>query len=253
MGFVLFVIFIAVWHLYLDIDVSFAVLFLPLPKRKRHIEQLSRATADFVLFCCQHLLQLRVNHEHSEIDIPAQCIVVANHQSLLDIYINLQIFTGQSLRFVAKKELARSIPGVSEVLRYGHHCLINRQSHFKETASVLRTFAQTCQKQKLSPCIFPEGTRSRDGRLKPFNPGAYRILQRQLKLPTLVFAVDGGWKYSHFMDLVRKDAYIYRSRILAVLDAPQSTDDIRNRLNQAQHLIAEQLVQWRMKGSSNAT
>jgi 1-acyl-sn-glycerol-3-phosphate acyltransferase len=58
--------------------------------------------------------------------MPDRCIVVSNHQSLLDIPILMHYFEpDRRLLFVAKKELGNGIPLISSVLRVGGHALID--------------------------------------------------------------------------------------------------------------------------------
>ena len=243
MAFILFVSLVTLYHLLLSISTSFAVLFLRHGKRRTFVEKAAIATANFLFACGRKIIPTL--EERGTTAIPSQCVIVANHQSFLDIYMLLKTFTTNGLRFVAKQELARAVPGVSEVLRYGRHCLINRNAQFRETTDQLKSFALRSVEQKLSPCIFPEGTRSSDGELRTFNSGAYRILQSQLMLPTVVVAVDGGWTFSHLGDFLRKNMYTYRMRILAVLPAPRNKQAILHDLQHAHKLIADHLRQWR--------
>ena len=252
MVFFLFVFSVLFHHFYAGLNASWAVLFRSRVNCMRQIERASVRTADLLFASGRRLLGLRVINEQTDIDLPSQCIIVANHQSLLDIYMNLLSFPGQRLRFVAKAELTRYIPGVSKVLRFGRHCLISRDTQLRKTNDGLRTFAKRCIREKFSPCIFPEGTRSRDGVLREFNSGAYRILQRQLRLPTLVLAVEGGWKFSHLTDFFRKKEYIYRVKILALLPAPQNKRDTLASLEESHRLIETQISQWRDEEDRNA-
>lgn len=252
MFFVLLVFAVLGYHFYTDLSAVFAMLFLSPAKRTRRIEQVSVTTANFLFTCGRRFFNLELIYEANNIDIPPQSVIVSNHQSLLDIYICLSIFSQQHLRFVAKKELTKNIPGVSRVLRYLRHGLISRSSQLRETNALLKAFARRCERERFSPCIFPEGTRSRDGVLRDFNAGAYRILQSRLMLPTLVLAVDGGWKFSHFADFFHRNEYVYRVKLLAHLPAPRNKQDMLTGLEKAHGLIGEQLDQWRTGESKHA-
>lgn len=228
-----------------DLRLAWAKLFLPRDRAMRAVGRIAESATDFILRWGRRMIGLDIRQVPDHNRLPDQFIVVANHQSLLDILAALHSFHGKGLRFVAKRELGRHIPGASRVLRYGRHALINRYTNFRETADILSSFARTSMRRGFNPAIFPEGTRSRDGTLKKFNPGAYRIIQTRTMLPTVVLAIDGGSKYSHFTDFLRKNDYLYRTKLLTVLPAPESKDDIKKDLEKAREMIADQLEFWR--------
>ncbi|AHC14771.1 lysophospholipid acyltransferase family protein [Salinispira pacifica] len=233
-----------------DIRIAWAKLLLPRDRAMRMVERIAESATEFILRWGRKLIGLDIRQEPDHINLPDQFIVVANHQSLLDILAALHSFPGKGLRFVAKRELGRHVPGASRVLRYGRHPLINRYTNFRETADILSSFSRLAKRRGFNPAVFPEGTRSRDGSLKKFNPGAYRIIQTRTMLPTVVLAIDGGSKYSHFTDFLRKNDYLYRTRILGVIPAPESKDEIKKDLERAREMIAGQLEIWRSPSSA---
>jgi len=104
--------------------------------------------------------------EHLEPGKP--CIFAANHQSQFDI-ITLQGFLTADFRWLAKKELFR-VPVWGKAMRLAGYIPIDR-SHGREAIKSLAEAAQRIA-DGTSVVIFPEGTRSRDGRLQPFKAGA---------------------------------------------------------------------------------
>ncbi|MDX1747685.1 MAG: lysophospholipid acyltransferase family protein, partial [Halobacteriales archaeon] len=119
--------------------------------------------------------------------------IVSNHQSLLDIVmIGGYLFTNFP-KYVAKKELGRGIPSVSLNLRWGGNALIDRGDR-SQAFRTIREMAARAQERGVSVVIFPEGTRSRDGRLKEFKRGGMvMMLKAADRLPVVPTTVSGSW------------------------------------------------------------
>lgn len=98
------------------------------------------------------------------------CVVVANHASLADPFLLSHLPFDQ--RFVAKEELFR-LPLVGWLLRLAGDIPIRRGDH--ASAIEMERECVTTLAHGLSVTIFPEGTRSKDGTLRAFRNGAFRI------------------------------------------------------------------------------
>lgn len=115
-------------------------------------------------------------------------IFVSNHQSMLDIWA-LMAALPVSLRFVAKRELAR-IPVFAGACRAAGHVFIDR-SEPTTAAEAIRAAGRRMEREGLSLVLFPEGTRSRDGSLGRFRRGSF-ALALETDVPLVPVAVDGG-------------------------------------------------------------
>ena len=104
-------------------------------------------------------------------------IVASNHQSLYDIPALGNIFSYRDVEFVAKSSLGKNIPAVSFNLRKGYSALIDRE---KGGQSVRAIFAlgKYMEESKIAVCVFPEGTRSRSGKVQQFMPAGIGTLLR---------------------------------------------------------------------------
>jgi 1-acyl-sn-glycerol-3-phosphate acyltransferase len=113
-------------------------------------------------------------------------IVVPNHQSLYDIFL-IYGWLGLDIKWIMKKELAK-IPGIGFGSKKVGHIFLDRSNQRAAVASLNEA------KRKLvnGTCvvIFPEGTRSKDGKLLPFKRGAFKLAM-DLGLPILPVTING--------------------------------------------------------------
>ena len=113
---------------------------------------------------------VRVERTGAEPPRPAEsCIFVANHASIYDIPI---LFTAlpQSLRIIAKAALGY-VPFIGWHLRLAGHVLVDRDN---PGASVFKRM-QRMTRHGASLIVFPEGSRSADGRVGRFKGGIFLL------------------------------------------------------------------------------
>lgn len=123
-------------------------------------------------------------------------IFISNHQSMFDIPIFGGILSKNYPKYVSKRSLARGIPAISLNLAKGGHALIDRGDR-SQAVAVIEEMARSCEERDVSPVIFPEGTRSRDGSLGPYKTGGVAGLMTGAPGLEIVPAViDGLWKVS---------------------------------------------------------
>jgi 1-acyl-sn-glycerol-3-phosphate acyltransferase len=113
-------------------------------------------------------------------------VFVSNHQSIYDIPILFNALPFQ-LRIIAKASLGR-IPFMGWHLRRTGHVLVDRAN--PQPAAILRRW-RTLVGQRLSLIVFPEGTRSVDGRLGAFKGGSF-LMAIEAGLPIVPVAVIGS-------------------------------------------------------------
>jgi 1-acyl-sn-glycerol-3-phosphate acyltransferase len=121
-------------------------------------------------------------------------VVIANHQSMLDVPLVGGLLFTNFPKYVAKKELGRWIPSISLNLRRGGNALIDRRDRHQATAAI-DAMARNAQQRGVSVVIFPEGTRSREGDLGTFKRGGVTaLLAAADRLPVVPAVVDGSWR-----------------------------------------------------------
>ncbi len=99
------------------------------------------------------------------------CIVVANHQSYLDV-IALLATMPQTPVFLAKRELER-LPLFGRAMKVGGHVFVDRGKHERAMESLDRAARELRAGQPLA--IFPEGTRAKQPAIRPFKKGAFHL------------------------------------------------------------------------------
>jgi 1-acyl-sn-glycerol-3-phosphate acyltransferase len=133
---------------------------------------------------------------HGVPSLPAErpVIIVANHQSMYDIPMIMWLCRKRELGFIAKKELGRWIPSISLALRRLGSVLIDRKDT-RKAISAIESFGAYKERVKQVACIFPEGTRARDGKMKKFKATGLQALLRTM--PSAVIqpiAIKGNWE-----------------------------------------------------------
>lgn len=118
-------------------------------------------------------------------------IIVANHQSLLDIVAIVVGFRKNHPKFISKAELGKGIPSVSYNLRHGGSVLIDRNKGAQSVKDIMM-LGKHIEATNYSACIFPEGTRTKNGLIKTFQPAGIASLIRTAPSAVVVpFAIDG--------------------------------------------------------------
>jgi 1-acyl-sn-glycerol-3-phosphate acyltransferase len=101
-------------------------------------------------------------------------IFASNHVSAFDIIV-LTAISPVKIGWVAKKELFY-IPFLGWLMKANGHIAIDRRSGRKALESIKAAAAKV--KAGTNIVIFPEGTRSRDGKLIPFKKGVFHLCTR---------------------------------------------------------------------------
>lgn len=113
-------------------------------------------------------------------------VIMANHVSYLDVPALFDKLPYE-LRFVAKKEL-QYVPFFGWATKALGHIFIDRGNSRQARASLDRGAAEI--RAGASVVIFPEGTRSNDGRLLPFKKGGF-VLAIKSGVPIVPVAICG--------------------------------------------------------------
>jgi 1-acyl-sn-glycerol-3-phosphate acyltransferase len=149
------------------------------------------------------------------IDPNRSYVVVANHLSALDIMACL-LAVPLPIRFLAKKELFR-VPVLAQGMRMVGIIEVDREARGAVHSEVNRQSRELIDKGR-SLIIYAEGTRPRNGVMKPFKKGAFTMAIRS-GLPVLPLSIHGSYEaWPPGKPIVRGGV------ITVVLDKPIETD-----------------------------
>ncbi len=125
-------------------------------------------------------------------NIPAgrTCIFMCNHVSNLDPPVLLPLIPGRFSAMI-KEELMR-IPILGKAMRMGQFISVARVQDVAKAKAAIEG-AAAALRSGLHIVVFPEGSRSQDGRLQPFKKGSF-YLAKETGAPVIPVAISGTEK-----------------------------------------------------------
>lgn len=139
--------------------------------------------------CCT-LTLVRVNVVGREkIDPHTSYVFVANHQGAYDIFA-IYGYLNHNFKWMMKKSL-RKIPAVGGACAIAGHIFVDNSSPtaIKDTMGK----AERTLKRGMSLVVFPEGSRTFNGKMRPFHKGAYQLAM-EFHLPVVPVTIDGAFE-----------------------------------------------------------
>ena len=154
----------------------------------------------------------------SNIDTEKQYVFIGNHQSHFDVLV---VFSRIPLimRFLTKKELFR-IPVFGWALSATGMIKIDRADH-EESVKSMNEALEVIRKNRVSLVVFPEGTRSSDGKMGQFKKGGF-IMAIKGKIPVVPISISG----SRFI-LPKHSMRLKAGTIKMVIGKPIDTSDFK--------------------------
>lgn len=146
--------------------------------------------AHFWSRCVCTLLLVRVKVKGREnIDPDTSYVFVANHQGAFDIW-SIYGYLNHDFKWLMKKELEK-------IFLVGYAC--KRAGHIFVDDTKISGIRETIEQSEstlrggMSLVIFPEGSRTFDGKMFPFKRGAF-MLASEFRLPVVPITIDGSFK-----------------------------------------------------------
>ena len=126
---------------------------------------------------------------------------VANHCSWMDIPYVCRVLGFQNSKMIAKAELLK-VPILGRALAVAGHILLDRT----DRRSQMRAYKEGVEwlKEGVNLVTFPEGTRSKDGRLKSVKKGAFKMAQTA-GAPVVPMSI-------HYADIVQPLEYAFPAK-----------------------------------------
>ena len=143
------------------------------------------------------------------------CVFIGNHTSILDIPI-VYYAANRIIGFISKKEILK-VP----VLGYWLprcKCIALDRSDNRDAVRVIKEGVNNI-KDGYSMMIFPEGTRSKDGKLRDFKKGSLK-LATIAKVPIVPITIDGAFRS------FEKERKFKPEKIRVIFEKPIETKDM---------------------------
>lgn len=142
-----------------------------------------------IIVCKVLLLPIHIEgKENIEKQIPY--VFVANHQGAMDIFL-LYGFIGKNFKWMMKNEI-RKIPFVGYACYKAGFIFVNNK---EKNTNLLETMehCSSILSKGISMIVFPEGTRTADGKMRKFNKGAF-FLADELQIPVIPITINGSFQ-----------------------------------------------------------
>lgn len=151
-------------------------------------------------------------------------VFVCNHQSMLDVWLHYG-YLPANFKWMMKKEL-RKVPFVGTACHAARHVFVDR-SNPRAALRSMEVMKNTL-KDGISTSIFPEGTRTKNGKMGPFKRGAFQIAL-EMGLPVVPLTISGCYEV-----LPPKRWYLTPGPITLHIDKPIILTDCKGREKQEQ-------------------
>lgn len=166
-------------------------------------------------------------------------IFVCNHQSFLDMAIIYHL--PWKMKWVSKQSLTY-IPVMGWLVWLTGHLTINRSSNtaLKKLENLVAPL-----KDLVPVMIFPEGTRTMDGKMKPFKNGAF-LLAKEHGFRIQPMVIDGGYYAMPPGSGYLNPKVNFKLKVLDVIE-PDECEDMKTLKDHTYHIMKEELQ--KLKGT----
>lgn len=166
-------------------------------------------------------------------------LVVANHQSLLDILQTTLLARPRVPAFVTRRRYARFIPLVSACIRLLGSPIVDPK---RDPAAAVQAIKRGVRELPHGLLIFPEGHRSRDGAIRPFRTAGIQTILGERRMPVYLQLNEGSWRVRRLADLLfRVHLVDLRSEVMGPFDPPEDEEDLPEFVSGLRERLVERL------------
>ncbi|GBG75762.1 hypothetical protein CBR_g21007 [Chara braunii] len=159
-------------------------------------------------------------------------VYVANHQSFLDIYTTFQL--NRPFKFISKSTIFL-IPIIGWAMYLTGHVPLKRMDNKSQVECLRRCYELLTERVPIF--FFPEGTRSKDGKLGKFKKGAFTLAVKA-KVPVIPITLIGTGELMPS----GKENTLRRGTVKMIVHPPIVGDDALELCNQAREVISTTLL-----------
>lgn len=152
----------------------------------------------------------------------AGVLVLMNHQSLLDIPLVVKALEGRYPTIVTRARYARGKPLISHMVRLYQYPTVDPGATVRGQLDQIRDAGARSETPMV---IYPEGTRTRDGRIGRFRPGGLQALLSSRRWEVWVLVSDGSWRAAKLADFLEHISTVEtRCRLEGPFESPDPVD-----------------------------
>ena len=182
------------------------------------------------------------------IDCAQAGVVIMNHQSVLEVPGLIHILRPRLPRFVARSRYARSIPTVSQAIRYLDCIVIDPRRDRAGAVLAMQNAAE--QGLRHTVMLFPEGHRTRDGEIAPFRPAGMIALLEGRELPVFTIVCDGFWRYRTVMNsFFGLGSVKGRLKVVDCATSPKNREDLEAFIEERRQIMIRELAKMRAEAA----
>ena len=159
---------------------------------KPHVNKLAKAIFDDAAkYLIMHAGVIRKIRGFHKLPRNQKFLLVCNHQSNFDNFIITRCLGKRYIAFITKKENEK-IPLGKRIIRAMKYQAIDRNDKL-QSLQVIKNSVELVKNQVTSMAVFPEGTRSKDGKVGEFHEGVFNIALHA-RAPIVVMTTYGANK-----------------------------------------------------------
>ena len=174
-------------------------------------------------------------------------LLVMNHQSLLDIPLMVASLDDLYPRIVTRSRYGRGKPLISHMIRLYQYPQVTPRATGK---GHLREIEEAATTSTVPFAIFPEGTRTRDGRIGRFRRGGIGRILESRQWTVYLLVVDGFWQSARLDDFLAGVSSIDGEiRRLGPLESPPPGEPVEPFIREIRARMVAELADMRGEGA----
>jgi 1-acyl-sn-glycerol-3-phosphate acyltransferase len=170
-------------------------------------------------------------------------LVLMNHQSILDVPTIFLLTYPEIPQIVTRRRYGRHVPLVSLMLRILDYPLVEPEI---DPRGAIATLKKAARRGPPGVLLFPEGHRSRDGSIGPFETAGIRVLLGERPVPVFLIVTDGFWVAPRLVDFAfRVHRLQGETEVLGPFQPPATTAEIPVFVERMRATMIDHLAQMR--------
>ena len=153
-------------------------------------------------------------------------LVVMNHQSVLDIPLVSAALRPNHPRIVTRSRYARGKPLISHMVRLYQYPTVDPRAMRRDD---IERVAKQAAESPVPVVIYPEGTRSKSGRIAPFRRAGLSAILAERRWDVWMVTIDGYWSLRTLDDFLKGSSRIEgHMRVDGPWPSPEPTGDVED-------------------------